>query len=113
VCLVALLWSGNVLLPFSRVITLEGWAASKADYFDDDQVRKLLLKHNIRVHLMPSGGSREIATGSLAPFDFVFPSGQPAATLINNRLHAAGAHDATYLPFVSPIVLGTYRRESR
>jgi hypothetical protein len=108
-CLVALLWSGNVLLPFSRVITLEGWAASKADYFDDDQVQKLLLKHNIRIHTVQSRGSREIATGSFASLDFVFPSGQPAAALINNKLHAAGEHDATYLPFVSPIVLGTYR----
>jgi len=108
-CLVALLWSGNMLLPFSRVITLEGWAASKTDYFDDDQVQKLLLKHNIRVHVVRSRGSREIATGSFASFDFVFPSGQPAATLINNKLQTAGEHDATYLPFVSPIVLGTYR----
>jgi hypothetical protein len=109
VCLVALLWSGNVLLPFSRVITLEGRVASKADYFDDDQVQKLLLKHNIRVHVVRAGGSREIATGSLASFDFVFPSGQPTAVLINNKLQAASAHDEIYPPFVSPIVLGTYR----
>jgi hypothetical protein len=52
--------SGNVLLPFERVVTLEGKMASKRDFFEDEEVQRLLLKHHIRVHIT-STGSREVA----------------------------------------------------
>jgi len=49
--LVALLVFANLLLPFERLVTLEGGMGSKADFFEDEQVRDLLLRHHIRVHV--------------------------------------------------------------
>lgn len=106
--LVALLVSANLLLPFEQLVTLEGAMASKADFFDDERIRELLLGHHVRVH-GTRGGSRDVATGDLDSLDFVFPSGQPAAQLVTERRRAAVQYHSTHHPFVSPIVLATYR----
>ncbi|MBK3579812.1 hypothetical protein JHN63_39700 [Streptomyces sp. MBT65] len=103
--LVSLLVSGNALRPFDRVITIEARMASKSDYFKDPEVRRLLLEHNIRVDIRRLG-SRGIATQSLTGMDVVFPSGQPAAKQILNRQpHSV----RSVRPFVTPLVLGTFR----
>ncbi|MET9666251.1 hypothetical protein ABZY19_12860 [Streptomyces sp. NPDC006475] len=104
----ALAVSGNTLLPFERVITLEGKMASKRDFFEDAEVQRLLMKHHIKVHIT-SSGSREVAIQDISSYDFVFPSGQPAADLITSRLAARNAYAKVHRPFVSPIVLATYR----
>ncbi|NUL04902.1 hypothetical protein HRW07_17040 [Streptomyces lunaelactis] len=100
--------SGNILLPFERVITLEGKMASKRDFFEDEEVQRLLLKHHMRVHIT-SSGSREVAIRDVSSYDFVFPSGQPAGDLITSRRAADNQYVTVHRPFVSPIVLATYR----
>ncbi|MFJ6196919.1 hypothetical protein [Micromonospora sp. NPDC092111] len=103
-----LLLSGNAWAPLRPIAVVEGRLASKSEYFLDAEVERLLLKHHVRVHIS-RGGSRDIATNSLDPYDFVFPSGQPAADLILARLKDQGRSTTTYKPFTSPIVLASYR----
>ncbi|MCH0565964.1 hypothetical protein I3F60_07630 [Streptomyces sp. MUM 136J] len=98
----------RVALPFQRVVTVEAAMGSKSDYFEDPEVRRLLMRHGIRVHLTRMG-SRDIAHRTYTGFDVVFPSGQPAADSIARRRAAEGRPATAYRPFVSPIVLGTYR----
>ncbi|WP_020668211.1 hypothetical protein [Amycolatopsis nigrescens] len=81
---------------------------SKADFFDDEGVQRLLLKHHIRVHVTRTG-SRDVATNDVDAYDFVFPSGQPTALLIFNERNRTGKYVTVHRPFVSPIVLATYR----
>ncbi|MFF3454926.1 hypothetical protein ACFYXH_11430 [Streptomyces sp. NPDC002730] len=100
--------SGNILLPFERVVTLEGKMASKRDFFEDEEVQRLLMKHHIRVHIT-SSGSRDVAIGDISSYDFVFPSGQPAGDLITSQRAAKNQYVKVHRPFVSPIVLATYR----
>ncbi len=82
--------------------------ASKRDFFEDPGVRRILMEHGFRVHIT-NMGSRDIATQDVAGYDVVFPSGQPAADLITRERAKAGHPVLTYRPFVSPIVLATYR----
>lgn len=103
--LISLLLSGNALRPFETIATIEARMASKSDYFRDPEVRRLLLEHGIRVDIHRLG-SRGIATQSLADMDAVFPSGQPAAKLILDRQDRSVR---SVRPFVTPLVLGTFR----
>lgn len=103
--LLALMVSGNALRPFERITTIDGKMASKSDFFKDPEVQRLLLKHGIRVEIHRLG-SRGIATQSLRGMDVVFPSGQPAAKLILQRQQRSVR---TARPFVTPLVLGTFR----
>ncbi|WP_309485430.1 hypothetical protein [Streptomyces sp. WELS2] len=107
-CAIVVLVQGHAALPFQRIVTIEAKMASKADFFEDPEVRRLLVRHGYRVHLTRMG-SRGIATQRYDGYDIVFPSGQPAADLITSRRAAEGHPATTYRPFVSPIVLGTYR----
>ncbi|MGP3925349.1 hypothetical protein [Streptomyces sp. 8N616] len=100
--------SGNILVPFERVTTLEGKMASKRDFFEDEEVQRILMKYHLRVHTT-SSGSREVAIRDIASYDFVFPSGQPAGDLITTQRAAKGRYAKVHRPFVSPIVLATYR----
>ncbi|WAP59587.1 hypothetical protein [Streptomyces sp. S465] len=104
--LLALTAGGHLLLPFEGVTTLEGKIASKAEFFEDEEVQRILVKHGIRVHITRMG-SRDIATTSFDGYDFAFPSGQPAAEMIKNDRRDGYAKARS--PFVSPIVLATYR----
>lgn len=106
--LVLLLASGRLTLPLDRIVTIEAKMASKRDFFENPEVRRILMKHGFRVHIT-SMGSRDIATQDVAGYDVVFPSGQPAADLITRERAKAGDPALTYRPFVSPIVLATYR----
>ena len=106
--LVLLLASGHLLMPLDRVVTIEAKMASKRDFFEDPEVRRILMEHGFRVHIT-NMGSRDIANQDVQGYDVVFPSGQPAADLITKRRAEAGNPVLTYRPFVSPIVLGTYR----
>ncbi|WP_223838022.1 hypothetical protein [Streptomyces venezuelae] len=100
--------SGNLLLPFERVTVLKGKMASKRDFFEDEEVRRILMRHGIQVHITTSG-SREVALRDLDTFDFVFPSGQPAGDLITGMRGTSDQYAKVHRPFVSPIVLATYR----
>ncbi|MFF4584253.1 hypothetical protein [Streptomyces sp. NPDC001388] len=103
--LISLLVSGNTLRPFEHITTLDAKMASKSDFFKDPEVRRLLLRHGIRVDIHRLG-SRGIATQSLKDMDVVFPSGQPAAKLILDRQEGSVA---SVRPFVTPLVFGTFR----
>ncbi|MFI2435631.1 hypothetical protein [Streptomyces sp. NPDC018693] len=103
--LISLGVTGNTLRPFDRIITLDARMASKSDYFRDPEVRRLLLEHGIRVDIRRLG-SRGIATQSLRGMDVVFPSGQPAAKLVLDRQDRSVR---SVRPFVTPLVLGTFR----
>jgi hypothetical protein len=107
---IALIPSGNLLLPFIPTITIEGKTGSKGDYFLDPEVQRLLLGHHIRVHITETG-SRDVAVHDISGYDFVFPSGQPSARLILNDLDQSvpPKHAGLFRPFTSPIVLATYR----
>ncbi|MEV6589467.1 hypothetical protein [Streptomyces acidicola] len=103
--LISLLVSGNALRPFERVITIEAKMASKSDYFKDPEVQRMLLKHGIRVDIRRLG-SRGIVQQSLEGMDVVFPSGQPAAKLILDKVNRSVR---SARPFVTPLVLATFR----
>lgn len=107
-CAIVVLAQGHVGLPFTHIVTIEAKMASKADYFEDPEVQRLLVRHGFRVHITRMG-SRGIAAQSYDGYDVVFPSGQPAADLITRKRAAEGHPATTYRPFVSPVVLGTYR----
>ncbi|OXY98858.1 hypothetical protein BEK98_07700 [Streptomyces diastatochromogenes] len=107
-CAFVVFVQGHVALPFTRIVTIEAKMASKADYFEDPEVQRLLVRHGFRVHITRMG-SRGIAAQNYDDYDVVFPSGQPAADLITKKRAAEGHPATTYRPFVSPIVLGTYR----
>ncbi|MGW0204920.1 hypothetical protein ACWDZ8_03565 [Streptomyces sp. NPDC003233] len=107
-CAIIVLAQGHVGLPFTHIVTIEAKMASKADYFEDPEVQRLLVRHGFRVHITRMG-SRGIAAQSYDGYDVVFPSGQPAADLITRKRAAEGHPATTYRPFVSPVVLGTYR----
>lgn len=103
--LIALLVTGNALRPMDRITTIEARMASKSDYFKDPEVQRLLLEHGLRVDIHRLG-SRGIATQSLQGMDAVFPSGQPAAKQILDRRDQSAR---SVRPFVTPLVLGTFR----
>jgi hypothetical protein len=111
-CVIVVLAQGHATLPFQRIVTIEAKMASKSDYFEDPEVKRLLVQHGFRVHITRMG-SRGIAKQSYDGYDVVFPSGQPAADLITKKQAAEGRTATTYRPFVSPIVLGTYREYAR
>lgn len=90
------------------VTVIMGKMGSKADYFRDDKVQAILRTKRIEVKV-DSTGSREVATHDVEEYDFVFPSGQPASDLIINKRSAANKEAQAFIPFVSPIVLATYR----
>ncbi|WP_051755729.1 hypothetical protein [Kitasatospora purpeofusca] len=78
-CTTSLALSGNLLLPFDRILVLEGRTGSKGDFFDDPEVQRLLLRHRIRVHVTVAG-SQELVHGDYFRLSFLFPSGRPPTT---------------------------------
>lgn len=106
---IALLVSGNLALPFQPVVTLTGKVGSeKVAFFQDDEVRRILMANHIQVDVVGSG-SRDIATHDVDSFDFVFPAGRPAAATIEDARQQNKGYLRTYRPFISPLVLATYR----
>ncbi|WP_285508327.1 hypothetical protein [Actinokineospora sp. NBRC 105648] len=105
---ITLFAGGVVALPFDRVVVIRGKMASKSDFFTDPEVQRILMGYGLQV-TVDKAGSRDIANGDLDPYDFVFPSGQPAADLIKDRRTREHRHTKVFKPFFSPVVLATYR----
>ncbi|MFE2756705.1 hypothetical protein ACFXGA_32390 [Actinosynnema sp. NPDC059335] len=104
---IALFAAGTVTLPFQRITVVTAMMASKAVYFQDAEVRRILMSHGVDVRVTDSGGSREIARDRqdrVREFDFVMPSGQAAGELIRDRFGGR-----VFYPFASPLVLGAFR----
>ncbi len=107
-----LLVSSHVREPVVPVVTVKGIMASKQDFFNDAEVRRLLLRHHIRVEVTTRGShevAQEVIGQETEQYDFTFPSGQPAADLIKNHRARTGGHQRTTRLFSSPIVLASYR----
>jgi hypothetical protein len=104
--------SGNITLPAHSTVLLDGETGSKSVFFQDPDVQRFLMKHHIQVRVRESG-SQEIAGHSLDSYDFAFPSGLPAALSITDTRRRNGAFVKAYGPFVSPLVLATYREYAR
>ncbi|OZM76262.1 hypothetical protein CFP66_42365 [Pseudonocardia sp. MH-G8] len=90
------------------MVTLVGVGGSKLEYLDDPQVRAQLLRRHVTVQTTRLG-SREAARADFEGVDFVFPSGQPTAELVQQRRQQAQEYASAHRVFVSPIVLATYR----
>ncbi|MEJ2851976.1 MULTISPECIES: hypothetical protein [unclassified Saccharothrix] len=104
---VALFASGTVALPWQDVTVVRGMLASKREFFEDPEVRRILMRHRVQVEITPVG-SRELPDREdLDSYDFVFPSGQSVADLVRRK--RTGKTTSPYRPFFTPIVLGTYR----
>ncbi|WP_236808880.1 hypothetical protein [Amycolatopsis albispora] len=94
--------------PAPAVTVVRGKMGSKVDFFRDATVQEILRRKHFEV-IVDNSGSREVATHDIDRYDFVFPSGQPAADLIMSSRLGSGKDAQAYVPFVSPIVLATYR----
>jgi hypothetical protein len=102
---IALFASGAVATPFT--VLLEALMASKVEYFDDPQVRRILMANGIEVHVTNSSGSMGVATNKRKKaneYDFVMPSGQMVGEAVHKSLGGQ-----RYFPFNSPLVLGAFR----
>ena len=106
--LVALFVSANLTLPFEKLVTFNGSMGAQAYFFEDGRVREMPLRHHMRVNVIRQGSIAAV-TGDLESLDFVFPSGQPTAELLVERRRTARGYYSVNHPFVSPIVLATYR----
>ncbi|NUT46681.1 MAG: hypothetical protein HOV94_05075 [Saccharothrix sp.] len=104
---IALFASGTVALPFQEITVVTAMMASKSVYFNDPEVRRILMANRIEVRMTDSGGSREIARDRqdrVKEFDFVMPSGQAAGELIRDTFGGRVS-----FPFASPLVVGAFR----
>jgi hypothetical protein len=98
--------------PTDQLVTVRGIMASKQDYFNDEEVQRLLREHNLRVEVTARGSGElayEVLNQRTQHYDFAFPSGQPAADLINVKRRERGLHTVTSRLFTSPMVLASYR----
>ncbi|MGM1063493.1 hypothetical protein [Saccharothrix sp. Mg75] len=103
---VLMISSGTVALPFRQVLVVRSMMASKVVFFQDEQVRRILLRHGLEVHVTDSTGSLEIIRDKqerVREYDFVLPSGQAAGKLIHDKWGGR-----VYYPFASPLVLGAF-----
>lgn len=105
--LVVLLVSGHITGPFRSVTVVRALFASKRDFFQDEQVKRILMARGYQVHVTPIG-SRDLANKpDLDSYHFVFPSGHVANEHVKSR--RAGKHVVPYRPFFTPVVLATFR----
>lgn len=102
-----LVLSGAAWLPFRDTTVVRVMMASKRDFFEDAEVRRLLQAHGIWVQVTPVGSRELVYREDLDDYDFVLPSGQSMADVVRERRR--GKVINTYRPFFSPLVLGTYR----
>lgn len=103
--------SSALSAPAEPVVTIRGVMASKGDFFEDEQVRRLLLEHGIRVEVTRRGSGEAAREVIDQPdeYDFAFPSGQPAGDRIKNDRTRNGHYHTTTRLFSSPMVLASYR----
>ncbi|RAS59179.1 hypothetical protein C8D87_11538 [Lentzea atacamensis] len=105
--LTVLLVSGHVTGPFRHITVVRAMLASKRDFFQDEQVKRILMARGYQVHVTPVG-SRDLArTPDLDSYHFVFPSGHVANEHVKAR--RTGKHAVPFRPFFTPVVLGTFR----
>jgi hypothetical protein len=89
----------------SHTVLVRGVIGSeKQPFFSDKSVIAEFEKKGFKLQV-DTAGSRQIATTvDLSKYDFAFPAGTPAAIKIQADHHAA----ATYVPFFTPMAIGTF-----
>jgi hypothetical protein len=90
----------------SALTVVRGISGSeKEPFFRDQAVAAALARHGIKLEL-DYAGSRKIATlPNLGQYDFVFPSGVPAAEKIRRERKVVGRTE----PFYTPMAIATFR----
>ena len=79
--------------------------SEKEAFFEDARVQKALLRHGLDVTVQKAG-SREIATSfDLSQYDFVFPSGAPAAEKIQQQT----GQSKSVIPFFTPMAIASWK----
>ncbi|MHC1770387.1 MAG: hypothetical protein AB9907_01400 [Flexilinea sp.] len=96
---VAIFFSANQQLALRKIVTVKGLIGSeKEQFFNDPGVIDALRKGGIEVRF-DKAGSRTIATTQdLSQYDFVFPSGVPAATKLRQDHKSAKSYDEFFTP---------------
>lgn len=107
VALVVLLLAGHVTGPLKHITVVRALLASKREFFEDEQVKRILMANGFQVQITPAGSFELAEKEDLDSFGFVFPSGQTAADRVWERRQ--GKHAVGFEPFFTPIVLATYR----
>jgi hypothetical protein len=105
--LVVLLVTGHVTGPFQHITVVRAMLASKRDFFQDEQVKRILMARGYQVHVTPAGSRDLAAKPDLDSYHFVFPSGHVANEQVKAR--RTGKHAVPFRPFSTPVVLGTFR----
>ncbi|HVP22129.1 MAG TPA: hypothetical protein VMS73_09745 [Anaerolineaceae bacterium] len=95
----AIFLSANQQIALRQVVTVNGLIGSeKEPFFKDTRVIDALRKGGIAV-TFDKAGSRTIATTpDLSKYDFVFPSGVPAATKLRQDHKSAKTYDEFFTP---------------
>jgi len=79
--------------------------SEKAPFFEDARVQAILKRHGLTV-TVEKAGSREIATSfDLSQYDFVFPSGLPAAQKIQQQT----GQSKSFTPFFTPMAIASWK----
>ncbi|MEU7481210.1 hypothetical protein AB0A63_34905 [Lentzea sp. NPDC042327] len=108
--LVVLLVTGHVTGPFRSTTVVRVMLASKREFFQDEQVKQILMARGYQVHVTPVG-SRDLAESpDLDSYHFVFPSGHVANERVKARRE--GKHAVPFRPFFTPVVLATFREHA-
>ncbi len=93
--------SARQQLQARSVLTVRGLIGSEKEaFFQDPRVVEALRKNGLIVQI-EKAGSRQIATSpNLKEYDFVFPSGVPAAEKIRREQGISAAYDVFFTPMV-------------
>lgn len=101
----AIYFSVSQQIAQRQVVTVTGAIGSeKEEFFTDPRVVTALRNNGIVVQFNKAG-SRTIATSDVSKYDFVFPSGVPAATKLRSTYKSAVAYDE----FFSPMAIATWK----
>jgi len=85
--------------------TVRGVVGSeKAAFFADPAVVAAFAEHGLRLDLDPRGSLQMAGPVDLGPYDFAFPSSEPAA----ERIRARRGGPAPTTPFSSPLAVATF-----
>ncbi|MFC7612798.1 hypothetical protein ACFQV2_03225 [Actinokineospora soli] len=105
--LVLLMLAGALTPPVEPITVVVGRMGSKVDFFADPEIKRLLLRHNIRVRATRTGSIDSATSTVRDELDFVFVSGQTAAELAKDDRFVV-----TNRPFTTPLVLATYQQHA-
>lgn len=92
-CALVVFVQGHVALPFTRIVTIEAKMASKADYFEDPEVQRLLVRVRLRRDSGTVTPNRALLADAAA--DEVVLSEIGEFVMITGRFEAQGSRGET------------------